>query len=143
MARIVALRPRDCLRNPNQSSRCRRRKRSPFGGNRRSNRDSLSTSQPSKKLEMEQVKILKRGKELKAKLLFGGENNDLGLKLCSTARLGPDTDDVKKEIQVPELYAGSASIISPPPSSLPFPSFLARRNLMESNLRKLQNLNLT
>lgn len=137
MATTGVLRPHDCLRNPNQSSRCRRRKRSPSDGNRRSNRDSLSTSQPSKKLEMGQVKILKRGEELKAKLLFGGENNDLGLKLCSTDRLGPDPDVVKKEIEVPDLYAGSTSMLSPPPSSLPFPAFLARRSLMESNLRKL------
>ncbi|KAL2929890.1 Helicase POLQ-like [Bienertia sinuspersici] len=132
------LRPHDCLRTNQSSSRCGRRKRSPSDGNRRSNRDSLSSSPPSSGLVMGKVKILKRGEDLKAKLLFGGETVDLGLQLSSTDRLGPDADVVQKQVRVSDLYAGTNSMVSSPhPSSLPFPSTLVRRNLAEHDLRKM------
>ena len=76
---------------------------------------------------MGQVKILKRGEELKAKMLFGGQNVDLGLQLCSTDRLDPDPDVVQKQINVSELYAGFALMNTPSPSSLPFPTTLVRK----------------
>ncbi|KMT03547.1 hypothetical protein BVRB_8g192240 [Beta vulgaris subsp. vulgaris] len=114
MAKTAALRPHD------QYSRWGGRSRS--DGDWRSNRDSLSTSQPSKKLDQysrwggrtrsdgdwrsnrardslstsqpsKKLEIFKRGEEVKAKLLFGGENKDFKLKLCTRARLAPYTDD--------------------------------------------------
>lgn len=78
---------------------------------------------------MGQVKILKRGEELKAGMLFGRENVDLGLQLCSTDRLGPDPVVVQKQIRIPDLYASATSMVSSPhPNSLPFPATLVRRN---------------
>ncbi|XP_021745450.1 uncharacterized protein LOC110738270 [Chenopodium quinoa] len=128
--------------NPNprnhNSLRSHRRKRSPSDGNRRPNLDSLSSSPPLKTPVLGQVKILKRGEELKARVLFGGENLDLGLQMCSTNRLGPDPDVVQNQIRVPDLYAGTTSMVSSPhPSALPFPASLVRKSEAENNLRKL------
>ncbi|GAB4832729.1 hypothetical protein Ancab_006746 [Ancistrocladus abbreviatus] len=123
--------------NPNcrtNASRSRRRKRSPADNARlTSNREErfLSSSPPvekfpSKGLVMGQVKILKRGEELKppstmTKKIDGGED----VVLCSTDRLGPDPEVVQKQIRLSDLYAGSAAFLpSPPPSSLPFPAAL-------------------
>jgi len=99
---------------------------------------SSSPPGPAKGLVMGQVKILKRGEEFKPRMFFGVDDDDLGLDLGSTHRLGPDPEVVQKQIRVPDLYAGSTSLVSaPPPSDLPFPSALVRSRAMESDLRKL------
>lgn len=83
---------------------------------------------------MGQVKILKRGEELKPKMFLNGGVGDSESDLCSTDRLGPDPEVVQKEIRVSDLYAG---VSSPSPSELPFPAALVRIRVMESDLRKL------
>lgn len=86
---------------------------------------------------MGQVKILKRGEELKPRM-FLGDDGDGDMELCSTDRLGPDPEVVQKQIRVPDLYAGSTSLVSSPaPSELPFPAALVRSRVVESGLRKL------
>lgn len=116
---------------------------------------------PSKDLVMGQVKILKRGEELKPrkdgqsgvvgndrKVRFEGEDD---LVLCSTDRLGPEPETVQKQIRVSDfkvvdgVYAGSAFFVSPPPSSLPFPAFFSKNGINDaatSCLRRLLRLDL-
>ena len=93
---------------------------------------------PGKNLVMDQVKILKRGETLivAAEKTDGGMihgsrgEEELDLALASTNRLGPDPETMQKQIKLKEFkigfYAGSASFVSLPPSSLPVPSFLGR-----------------
>ena len=59
--------------------------------------------------------------------------NDMGLDLLlgSTDRLGPDPLTMQKHIRVSDannngVYAGSAFVSSPHPSSVPVPGFLGR-----------------
>lgn len=92
---------------------------------------------------MGQVKILKRGETLppaakKAdnRITDGNrgrrlkKSGDLDLALGSTNRLGPDPETVQRQIRAKDLkvvdrvYAGSAFVASPPPSSVPVPAFL-------------------
>lgn len=123
---------------------------------------------PGKNLVMGQVKILKRGELLSpANNNSNSSNNrglgvvgeyrkpraksqeelDLDLVLGSTDRLGPDPETVQMQIKVSELkvadgiYAGSAFVDSPPPSSLPVPGFLHPNGTATSNLRRLLRLN--
>ncbi|KAL6965552.1 hypothetical protein U1Q18_036602 [Sarracenia purpurea var. burkii] len=132
--------------NPNpQSMRSRRRKRSP-----------LVARFPSRNLVMGQVKILKRGEELKPPPLASRKNDPNvdyeDLVVCSTDRLGPEPEMVQKQIRASDLkvvdglYAGlAASLASPPPSSLPFPSFFANKenhDAATSDLRRLLRLDL-
>ncbi|XP_057500762.1 uncharacterized protein LOC130784792 [Actinidia eriantha] len=77
---------------------------------------------------------------------FCGEN----LVVCSTDRLGPDPENVQKQVRVSDskvvdgLYAGSATFLaSPPPSSLPVPDFFMKKknnDAATSDLRRLLNL---
>ena len=71
------------------------------------------------------------------------------LVLGSTDRLGPDPETVKKQIEMKDvnkfvdaMYAGTAFLASPPPSSLPVPGFLGKRCNGEatSDLRRLLGL---
>jgi hypothetical protein len=97
---------------------------------------------------MGQVKILKRGEKL-VQTRNGCDSNkeNLDLVLGSTNRLGPDPDMVQKQIKVSEfkvvdgIYAGSAFVASPPPSSLPLPGFLGKKHgSATSDLRRLLRL---
>ncbi|GAB4828182.1 hypothetical protein Ancab_035099 [Ancistrocladus abbreviatus] len=139
--------------NPNcrsNATRTRRRKRSSAdNAQRNKNREDRSLSSPppvenfpSKELVVGQVKILKRGEELKPrppptpakKKIDGGED----LLSCSTNPSGPDPDVVQKQTRISDLYAGSAAFSpSPAPSSLPFPAALVRSGIATSDLRRM------
>lgn len=148
--------------NPNNNSfassakpnRCR--KRSPVT-NRNRRRSPAKATLPAN-LVMGHVKILKRGEKLSLqnknqRLAVSAENvlvkNDVGLDLLlgSTDRLGPGPLTVKKQIRVSDannngVYAGSAFVSSPHPSSVPVPGFLVRNGAATSNLRRLLRLDL-
>lgn len=87
---------------------------------------SISTS---KKLVMGKVTILKRGEPLPEKKKVqerpANRSNDADLVLCSTDRLGPEPQDLEKQLASSDLYAG---LSSPDPSSLPFPGIALPRN---------------
>ncbi|XVF35506.1 hypothetical protein REPUB_Repub18cG0151500 [Reevesia pubescens] len=119
----------------------RRRKMSPLGfqWNNKRQSESMVAKLPGKNLVMGQVKILKRGETLmvaaektdRATIHRSGDENESDLGLGSTNRLGPDPKTMQKQIMLKEFkiggfFAGSASSVSPPPSSLPVPSFLGR-----------------
>ncbi|KAM3714261.1 hypothetical protein ACJW31_01G318800 [Castanea mollissima] len=76
----------------------------------------------------------------------GGDVEVSDLGLGSTDRLGPDPETVQKQIRVAEfnavdgIYAGSAFVTSPPPSSLPVPGFLGKNGPATSDLRRLLGL---
>lgn len=126
----------------NDFSKSRSRKRSPIGfhPNNRRQSESMVAKPPGMNLVMGQVKILKRGETLIAaaqKTDRGRMDESMGeeefdLSLGSTNRLGPDPETMQKQLKLKEskigggLYAGSASFLSPPPSSLPVPGFLGR-----------------
>ncbi|XP_062159084.1 uncharacterized protein LOC133866542 [Alnus glutinosa] len=146
--------PLKTRRNPNPNPNPnRRRKRSPSGIQTnlqdRDRRDwSVGAGVPAKNLVMGQVKILKRGEKL-VQTRNGCDSNkeNLDLVLGSTDRLGPDPDTVQKQIKVSEfkvvdgIYAGSAFVASPPPSSLPLPGFLGKKHgSATSDLRRLLRL---
>lgn len=162
---VVVLHPQDCLkqafnhktlispspmkhpRNPSHRPNHRaqtqpnRRKRSPTRPN--PNPSPLPPKSTAEKphaaagnLIMGQVKILKRGEDLKEKkptspksVIAAAENENRGL-------LGPDPESVRTQIRltaskrVPGFYAGSsACIASPPPSSLPLPAFFSKKSV--------------
>ncbi|KAE9604532.1 hypothetical protein Lal_00010931 [Lupinus albus] len=157
--------------NPN-SGRSRRRTQTPVNSNfndrdRSRNcvdRSTVVVKGPGSNLVMGQVKILKRGEKLpeiaKSDEDFDSssepvaeicEKFDLGLG--STNRLGPDPATVKKQIKVQKqirvldlkdrVYAGSNfDVASPPPSSVPVPIFLGKKNggASTSGLRRLLQL---
>lgn len=148
-----------------------RRRRSPAVGvkaNRQVNRGRSRVGETStvakispKNLVMGQVKILKRGEMLTPDGGVGGgvdcggkrrlesKGEDLDLVLGSTDRLGPDPDLMQKQVVFGELkvadgiYAGSGAFFaSPPPSSVPLPSFLGKNGTATSDLRRLLRLDL-
>ncbi|KAJ7979652.1 Proline-rich nuclear receptor coactivator [Quillaja saponaria] len=137
----------------NQQDRDRDRSRYGYGDR------SVVDKAPSRDLVMGQVKILKRGETLSVEKNSKGlgivEKNrktrvncgeDLDLVLGSIDRLGPDPETVQKQIRVSEckvvdgIYAGSAFVSSPPPSSLPVPGFLGKNGTATSDLRRLLRL---
>lgn len=146
--------------NPNNNSfassakpnRCR--KRSPVT-NRDRRRSPAKATLPAN-LVMGHVKILKRGEKLSLQNNTNqrlAENvsmkNDMGLDLLlgSTDRLGPDPLTMQKHIRVSDannngVYAGSAFVSSPHPSSVPVPGFLGRNGAATSDLRRLLRLDL-
>ena len=148
-----------CFNNPNpnvnfSSHQNRRQKRSPV--NNHQTIRHRSGDRPAKKvpaaasLVSGQVKILKRGEkwipenrhiEARAKSV-----DNLDLLLGSTNRLGPDPVMVQRQIMVPVpkdvIYAGSAFVASPPPSSVPVPAFLGKNGAATSDLRRLLGLDL-
>ncbi|KAH1056682.1 hypothetical protein J1N35_034747 [Gossypium stocksii] len=114
------------------------RKRNPVGFksiNKRQS-ESMVTKPPGKNQVMGQVKILKRGEPLVAAMekTSDGSRGDyeVDLSLGSTNRLGPDPETMQKQIKLKEFkigsgfYAGSSSLVSPPPSLVPVPEFLGR-----------------
>lgn len=157
-------------RNPNpisNTSHNRRRKRSPVAvspiqhdrDRSRCRDSSLVDKCPTTNLVMGQVKILKRGEKLSSEENHGGivdsagnrkarakSEEDLDLVLGSTDRLGPDPETVQKQVRVSDLkdaiYAGSACVTSPPPSSVPVPGFLGKNGVATSDLRRLLRLDL-
>ncbi|XP_022143251.1 uncharacterized protein LOC111013161 [Momordica charantia] len=138
--------------------------------NRQANRGRSRSGEPStapsaaakvspKALVMGQVKILKRGEMLTPDRGVGGVDcgkrrlelkaDDMDLGLGSTDRLGPDPDLMQKQVVFSELkvadgiYAGSGAFFaSPPPSSVPLPSFLGNNGTATSDLRRLLRLDL-
>ena len=120
----------------------------------------------AKNLVNGQVKILKRGQDLKLNDAEANHRyNNIGcgedLVLSSTERLGPEPETILTEIRVSEIrvsdlkvvdvdrsYAGSAAFFaSPPPSSLPFPAFGRKEKSFHdsaatSDLRRLLRLDL-
>ena len=144
--------------NPNNFNSCahqnRHRKRSTVNNHRR----SRSGDRPVEKypaatanLVAGQVKILKRGEKLSPEKNRHREArvksvDDLDLFLGSTNRLGPDPVTVQRQIRVsvPKdvIYAGSAFVASPPPSSVPVPAFLGKNGAATSDLRRLLRLDL-
>ncbi|XVF89371.1 hypothetical protein PTKIN_Ptkin19aG0125000 [Pterospermum kingtungense] len=149
---VAVLKPEDCLKLPYQMKQpknpsvnpCRNHRRQP---NRRKNASpprppTVVAKAPTKTLVMGQVKILKRGEDLKTiapakdvKL----EKENVDVDLGSTNRLGPDPKSVPTQIRLTEsnnsttkafpaaFYAGSAFITSPPPSSVPMPAFFTKK----------------
>lgn len=126
--------------NPNPQSKVpRHRKRSPAGRNQGPDRTASVARFRAKNLVMGEVKILKRGEELRP---------PTDLVAGPTDRLGPEPETVQKQIRVTDskLYAGSAVFLaSPPPSSLPVPAFFSKKNRDDkasSDLRRLLRLDL-
>ncbi|CAJ1944752.1 unnamed protein product [Sphenostylis stenocarpa] len=122
-----------------------RRKRSPV-----TDRDRRRSDRSPANLVMGQVKILKRGEklilqnnhpEVRSKREMG-----LDLLLGSTDRLGPDPLIVREQIRVSDpnngVYAGSAFVSSPHPSSVPVPGFVGRNGAATSDLRRLLRLDM-
>ncbi|KAG6586356.1 hypothetical protein SDJN02_17891, partial [Cucurbita argyrosperma subsp. argyrosperma] len=156
--------------NPNfnqDDATCSGRRRSSEVGvkaNRRVNRGRSRVVETStaakispKNLVMGQVKILKRGEMLcpdggvgdGGKRMLESKVEDLDLVLGSTDRLGPDPDLMQKQVVFSELkvadgiYAGSGAFFaSPPPSSVPLPSFLGKNGTATNDLRRLLRLDL-
>ncbi|OAY46955.1 uncharacterized protein LOC110617791 [Manihot esculenta] len=129
-----------------------------FNHHNRSHTGSMVARLPAKNLVMGEVKILKRGesfaktdkrvsKENRKPMVKLEKNADL--VLGSTDRLGPDPETVQKQIRVDDfnklvegMYAGSAFVASPPPSSLPVPGFLGKSSngAATNDLRRLLRL---
>lgn len=151
--------------NPNSNScasQNRRRKRSPVAvqanqhdRDRRRHCDrSMVEKAPATNLVMGQVKILKRGEKLSSEnsraaldenpTVRAKSEECLDLVLGSTDRLGPNPETVQKEVMVWDsrdgIYAGSAFVASPPPSSVPVPVFLGKNGAATTDLRRLLRL---
>ena len=120
------------------------RDRSRCGGDR----SVVVAKGPGANLVMGQVKILKRGEKLSVedeRPKQKEKEEGFELALCSTDRLGPDPEIVERQIRVPDLkagmYAGSAFMESPPPSSVPVPFFLGKSHgAATTDLRRLLRL---
>ncbi|GMI95096.1 hypothetical protein like AT4G32020 [Hibiscus trionum] len=150
---VAVLNPQDCFKLPNPTKHPRNPRRTPNRTQSNRRKRSPNSSPPSrptvghpkapaKNLVMGQVKILKRGEDLKESkpvkpTMFEHESDDADLG--STDCLGPDPVSVPAQIQPDEsknsshkvlpvsFYAGSAFITSPPPSSVPFPAFFSKK----------------
>ncbi|KAE8658236.1 hypothetical protein F3Y22_tig00116973pilonHSYRG00020 [Hibiscus syriacus] len=152
---VAVLKPEDCLKLPNPMKHHKNHfpnpnRRNRAHSNRRNRSPTISPTPPSadpkvraKNLVMGQVKILKRGEELKKpstrkSVRFEKENVDVDLG--STNLLGPDPWSIPTQTRLTEsnnrnnnkvnpvtFYAGSAFITSPPPSSVPKPAFFTKK----------------
>lgn len=168
MAVVAVLNPQDCLkdtfwpktlispshkkkpRSPNANNTTRanrtqpsRRKKSPSRVNTTASSPApAQKASPLKNLVVGQVKILKRGEELTGTASDKESREEPDLDLALTEKLGPDP------VSVPVLfYAGaSASVASPPPSSLPLPAFFTKKCVspktedVASDLRRILRL---
>ncbi|KAK2358038.1 hypothetical protein P8452_77232 [Trifolium repens] len=150
------------VNNNNNHNQNRRRKRSPVANvNHNDRKQSVDRTAAPVNLVMGQVKILKRGEKLSPekfnvveedrKVKTTGLIMDLDrpdLLLGSTDRFGPDPITMQKQIRVSDsvlkdgIYAGSAFVASPPPSSVPVPGFLGKNGVATSDLRRLLRLDL-
>ncbi|GAU11985.1 hypothetical protein TSUD_196090 [Trifolium subterraneum] len=148
------------VNNNNNQNQNRRRKRSPVANvNHNDRRQIVDRTAAPVNLVMGQVKILKRGEKLSPEKFNLVEEDrkvkdkdmDLtrpDLLLGSTDRFGPDPITMQKQIRVSEsvlkdaIYAGSAFVASPPPSSVPVPGFLGKNGVATSDLRRLLRLDL-
>ncbi|KAL4296462.1 hypothetical protein GQ457_12G020000 [Hibiscus cannabinus] len=177
---VAVLKPDDCLQLSNPMKHHKNLFPNPTRSNRvhpnRRNRSPTTSSpppppppyagpkSPAKSLEMGQVKILKRGEDIKKpsppkSVRFEKENVDVDLG--STNRLGPDPGSIATQIRLTEsnsnsssvspvsFYAGSAFITSPSPSSVPMPAFFTKKAVLSvknndatSDLRKILRLDL-
>ncbi|MBA0703530.1 hypothetical protein Golax_015848 [Gossypium laxum] len=179
---VAVLKPEDCLKLPNPMKQPQNPWHNPNPSTNRTNRSqgnrkkrSPNTSPPSrptvgrpkapaKNLVMGQVKILKRGEDLKQSkpdkhVRFAKEN--VHVDLGSTDCLSPDPGSVPTQIRLTEsenngskvlpvsFYAGSAFITSPPPSSVPLPAFFTKKigvalkdDVATSALRRILRLDL-
>ncbi|GMJ15845.1 hypothetical protein like AT4G32020 [Hibiscus trionum] len=166
---VAVLKPDDCLKLPNPMKHHKnlypnpnRSNRAPINRKNRSPTTSpppfLGSKSPANNLIMGQVKILKRGEDLKKaspkkSVRFEKENIDVVVDLGSTNRLGPDPESIPTQIRLTEsnnnkvvpvsFYAGSAFITSPPPSSVPMPAFFAKKSGVydaTSDLRRILKL---
>ncbi|WOL19398.1 hypothetical protein Cni_G28196 [Canna indica] len=89
-------------------------------------------NQARRALVMEEVKILKRGEDLKSAssppvdaTLIADES-----VLCQTFPFGPEPDNLPRKLGFVDLdlvYSGSGFVISPSPSSLPLPSSFIKK----------------
>lgn len=179
MASVAILYPQDCLKqsfpikgilktpsksaNPspvNINNNRRRKRTSPVKNRGRSPPPGavLDKDGNSNKLVMGQVKILKRGEDVKLvvvekkvetvaekaaveekkaepskKVVVFNEDKVFGLG--SVERFGPDPVTASKQIRFPVngFYAGSAFVTSPPPSSLPMPGFCNKKVALVQN----------
>uniref|UniRef100_A0A2P2P266 Uncharacterized protein MANES_15G019800 n=1 Tax=Rhizophora mucronata TaxID=61149 RepID=A0A2P2P266_RHIMU len=113
----------------------------------------------NRSLVMEKVTILRRGESLDSKIkssetsAVAAAKKDQGgggeMVMNGTDRLGPGPEMVPKQIKIVDLrspvarksdvYAGSASVVSPEPSSLPLPSF-SKKKFDDSATRDLRRL---
>ncbi|KAL4319641.1 hypothetical protein GQ457_18G003040 [Hibiscus cannabinus] len=172
---VAVLNPADCLKLPNPSRHPRNLRHNPnpnpnrMQSNRRKRSPNTSPPSrptvghlkaPSKNLVMGQVKILKRGEDLKEskpdnprKLEngIGNESADPDLRSTnSTAQVQPNESKTGSDKALPpSFYAGSAYITSPPPSSVPVPAFCTKKivaaledDIATSALRKILRLEL-
>lgn len=73
------------------------------------------------------MRILRRGESL-VSITAADENNGGEMAVYGTGRLGPDPENVMKQVRVglPDVYAGSAVTMSPSPRALPVPSFFKK-----------------
>ncbi|KAK8509346.1 hypothetical protein V6N13_062395 [Hibiscus sabdariffa] len=155
---VAVLKPDDCLKLSNPMKHHKNLYSNPDRSNRapvnRKNRFPTTSSSPTplypgfrsqaKNLVMGQVKILKRGEDLKKpspKKSVRFEKENVDVDLGSTNRLGPDPGSIPTQIRLTEsnnnsgnnklvpapFYAGSAFVTSPPPSSVPMPAFFTKK----------------
>ncbi|KAF8058143.1 hypothetical protein N665_1250s0006 [Sinapis alba] len=157
---VAVLNPQDCLKHPlshmkhprNPSACPNRQKKTVSNRTRRSPpRKQTSPSPPltpplpplatvpakkspnnnNNKVNVGQVRILKRGEEIPKK------TTDLVVEktdLMSTHRIGTDPGMVPSQIRLPvrksktvPFYAGPVTMTSPPPSDVPLPAFFATK----------------
>ncbi|CAK9185508.1 unnamed protein product [Ilex paraguariensis] len=140
------------------SNGCRKRSPSRLSNSSTTTTAVAANQKPRNALVMEQVKILKRGEALdqatKAVMVPKKEERGLNTKvlddfvLSSTDRLGPEPDIVPKQVTVAGFFAGAAFFESPPPSSVPVPTFFKKTSVLTqehdatSDLRRILGLNL-
>ncbi|XP_064981507.1 uncharacterized protein LOC103997830 [Musa acuminata AAA Group] len=90
-------------------------------------------TRPRRVLVMEEVKILKRGEQLKpvASPPADALPDWADSVFCPTSRLGPGPDDLPRKLgffDLKPVYAGPGFVVSPSPSSLPLPSFCLKKS---------------
>ncbi|KAK8535213.1 hypothetical protein V6N13_081353 [Hibiscus sabdariffa] len=168
---VAVLNPGDCLKLPNPPKHPRNLRHNPnpnpsrTQSNRRKRSPNTSppsrptvghAKAPSKNLVMGQVKILKRGEDLKESKPDNPtrlQNENADPDLCSTnctAQVQPNDSKARSDKVLPaSFYAGSAYITSPPPSSVPLPAFFTKKivaaledDVATSALRKILRLDL-
>ncbi|KAF5736904.1 hypothetical protein HS088_TW14G01059 [Tripterygium wilfordii] len=123
---------------------------------RSNNYGNTNASRSNVNLVMENVTILRRGQSLDSQIkrseAASKKENNGGMMVTGTDRLGPDPEKVPKHTWIVDLmsplvengdvYAGSAFAMSPSPSSLPLPSFSKKKQLTvdDSATRDLRRL---